>query len=130
MSRRKRRFDRPLAESLGPDDGIDPRDWRRGEGPRPVRNRKALQLCRQVEHALQLAIAGFRDPILIEADIVRVQPYPDSGRILVTVASDAEPGTVNDRLAAASARLRQDVAAAIYRRKTPELVFEVIRKSV
>jgi ribosome-binding factor A len=128
MSRRKRRFDRPLADSLGPDDGIDPRDWDRGQGSRPVRNRKAQQLCRQVEHALLFALAGLADPALREADVLRVQPFPDSGRLLVTVASDGALELVEKRLAAAAARLRTDVASAIHRRKTPEFVFQVVRK--
>src|SRR5947207_1728272 len=46
------------------DDGIDPRLVRKERGK--VSNRKALQLCRQVEHALVFALAGelLRDRIV------------------------------------------------------------------
>lgn len=123
MPVRKRRFERPLADTLGPDDGIDPRDWKRVDASQVVRNRKALQLCRQVEHALHLALAGCGDPVLQALCVETVRPHPDSSRLLVIVSSES-PGAM-DRLTAAGALLRREVAAAIHRRKTPDLMFEV-----
>src|SRR5258707_14069168 len=84
--RPRRRFDRPLCADRGPDDGLDPRDWAKGARP-PVKNRKALQLCRQVERTLHLALAGCGDPLLNDLIVLAVVPVPDSSRLLVTVQS-------------------------------------------
>src|SRR5712691_2071871 len=132
MARRKyrprRRFDRPLCAALGSDDGIDPRDWAKGDRA-AVKNRKALQLCRQVEQTLHLALAGFGDLLLNDLLIVDVIPFPDSTRLLVTVRSATgtatEPMTILERVRQAAGLLRHEVAAGIHRRKTPDLVFRV-----
>jgi len=125
---RRRRFDRPLCAALGPDDGIDPRDGTKGDRA-PVKNRKALQLCRQVEQTLHLAMAGFGDPLLNDLLIVGVIPFPDSARLLVTVQSATgsanEPEAILERVRQAAGLLRLEVAAGIHRRKTPDLVFRV-----
>lgn len=123
MSFHKRRFERPLADTLGPDDGVDPRDWKRVDASQVVRNRKALQLCRQVEHALHLALADCGDPVLQSLTVESVRPHPDSSRLLVVLSGDAPDGA--GRVAVAGSLLRREVAAAIHRRKTPELVFDV-----
>jgi ribosome-binding factor A len=126
--KRRRRFDQPLCDAYGPEDGVDPRDWANTR-QRPVRNRKALQLCRQVERALHLALAGFADPFLNDLLVSEVRLFPDSSRLLVRL--DSATGTKLDieavslRLQRASGRLRQEVAAAIHRRKTPELIYQV-----
>lgn len=126
--RPRRRFDRPPCAVIGPDDGLDPRDWAKGER-RSVTNRKALQLCRQVEQTLHLALGGCADPRLNDLLVLDVSPFPDSSRLLVTVQSAT--GTATDRatiltgLRQATAMLRHEVASAIHRRKTPDLVFRV-----
>src|SRR5262245_9653733 len=133
MSKKKyrpqRRFDRPLCADTGPDDGLDPSDWTRSDRG-PVKNRKALQLCRQVEQTLYLALAGCADPCLNDLRVLAVVPFPDSTRLLVTVqsATGSEAGAmaVLAHLRQASAMLRYEVAAAIHRRKTPDLVFRVV----
>jgi ribosome-binding factor A len=113
---------------LGSEDGIDPRDWDKADLP-PVRNRKSLQLCRQVSDALHLAFAGCGDSILNDLLVIAARPAPDSSRILVVVqsatGSGAEAGIVQAHLHRAIGMLRSSVAAAIHRRKTPELVFVV-----
>src|SRR6266851_6385018 len=127
MARRKhrprRRFDRPLCAAFGPDDGIDPRRWAKVDRA-PVKNRKALQLCRQVEQTLHLALAGFGDPLLNDLLIVDVIPFPDSTRLLVTVQSATdgaiEPTAILSRLHHACTLLRHEVATGIHRRKTPD----------
>ena len=123
MPFRKRRFERPLTDAFGPGDGIDPRDEQRTGGSFVARNRKALQLCRQVEHALQLAFAGCGDPVLQALVVEAVQPHPDSSRMLVIVSGESPESST--RLAAAAGLLRREVAAAIHRRKTPDLLFQV-----
>src|SRR5262249_27458647 len=127
--RPRRRFDRPLCAAMGPEDGIDPRDWAKGER-RPVKNRKALQLCGQVAQTLHLALAGCADPLMNDLLVVDVAPFPDSMRLLVTVQSATgaatDPPALMVRLRRCCAMLRREVAAATHRRKTPELVFRVV----
>jgi ribosome-binding factor A len=126
---RRRRFDASCAETWGPDDGIDPSDEKRAEA-RPVRNRKALQLCRQVAEALALAFSGCADPVLNDLLIVAVRPAPDSSRLLVLVQSaSGVPVTQSlllEHLERAKGMLRQEVARSIHRRKTPDLTFAFV----
>ena len=49
--------------------------------------------------------------------LVTVTPAPS--------AAQPDPAVILDRLAAAHGRLRSEVAAAINRRKAPDLVFQV-----
>jgi len=126
--RPRRRFDRPLCDSFGPEDGLDPREWNQEER-RPVRNRKAMQLCRQIAEALNLAFAGCGDPLLNDLLVTDVRPFPDSTRVLVTVQSATktvvEEALTLERLQQAYGFLRTAVAAAIHRRRTPELLFRL-----
>src|SRR5437660_11636997 len=69
---------RPLSADVGPEDGLDPRDFFRREPPRRT-NRKALQLCRQVERTLGFVLAGeCGDDLLRELCVVSVVPAPNS----------------------------------------------------
>jgi ribosome-binding factor A len=119
-----------LASEWGAEDGIDPRELpRRPHGP--VTNRKALQLCRQVERALATLLAGAcGDAVLRDLSVISVIPAPDSTRLLVTLTfcgpATAEPGEVLARLRRAHGLLRGEVAAAVNRRKAPELTFQVL----
>ncbi len=125
-----RRFSRKppaeLCSALMADDGIDPCHLPRGPQGK-VSNRKALQLCRQVERALSVALEG---EILRDLTVTSVVPGPDSSRLLVTfVFQGTEPLALADILAALKgqhARLRAAIAAAIHRKKTPELAYHVV----
>ena len=78
---------------------------------------KDQQFCRQVQRALNLAL----DDLFVE----EVTPAPDCGRLLVTVQiPPGQPiaGTLA-ALAKESPRLRAEVAAAITRKRAPELFF-------
>ena len=128
---RKRYAHKPpegLCASWGADDGIDPR--LAPQRPRgKVSNRKALQLCRQIERALSGALEG---NILRDLLVHSVAPAPDSSRLLATFTYHG-PETVatSDVLAAlqaAHAKLRRAAALAIHRKKTPELTFHVVRR--
>jgi ribosome-binding factor A len=124
----KRRFSRkPPAElctELTAEDGIDPRFLPRGT-PGRVTNRKALQLCRQVERALSVALEG---DVLRDLTVQSVLPAPDSSRLLVTFSHHgAESAEVLAALDDARPKLRGAIAAAIHRKKTPELAFHVVR---
>jgi ribosome-binding factor A len=127
--RPRRKFSEALCASIGPDDGFDPRDDECGF-PRPARNRKALQLCKQVAETLNLALAGCADPLLNDLLVVEVRPAPDSTRMLVLVQSATKSQLavpeVREHLERALGMLRQEVARQIHRRKTPDLAFNVL----
>src|SRR5579859_5871271 len=119
-----------LASERGPEDGIDPRLLPRHARGK-VANRKALQLCRQVERTLGTVLAGgCGDAMLRDLLVVSVLPAPDSTRLLVTLSrSSSDPagtGEVLARLQRAHGLLRSEVAAAIHRRKVPELTFQIV----
>lgn len=92
-----------------------------------ARDRKTLQLCRQVERALSLALAGERDDVLRDLTIDAVEPMGSASQLLVRVLVPASVGvTVIDvigRLDAAATRLRVEVARSICRKRTPTLSF-------
>ncbi|MBX6314466.1 MAG: ribosome-binding factor A [Isosphaeraceae bacterium] len=126
--RPSRKLLRSLCAKVDPEDGLDPRESPRG--PRRRRHdRKARQLCGQVAEALGYALGQSGDELLQGLYVVSVEPAPDESRLLVTVGSlpaEAErldPAQVLDHLDRASGHLRSEVAAAITRRKTPQLVY-------
>ncbi len=116
-------------DDVGPGDGTDPRYDFRSPADK-ARNRKALQLCGQASEALNLALASCGDDVLRDLFIRSVVPAPNSGRLLVTVERSPSSAEVGDaevlaRLQAAAGLLRREVAAAINRRRAPELTFRV-----
>ncbi len=116
---------------LGPEDGTDPRDWHKKHWNARGPGRKALQLCRQVAEALNAVFAGCADAVLNGLQVMSVEPAPHSGRLLVTVAAapsaaERDAAVVGEHLQRAAGLLRSEVAAAIHRRKTPELAFRVL----
>ena len=97
-----------------------------------LNDRKARQLCKQVERTLNLVLAGeCRDEVLCDLMVHSVVPAPDSSRLLVTVQPGPHaPGVtreeIHERLKRAAPFLRQQAAAAVCRRKAPDLGFEVL----
>ncbi len=93
---------------------------------------KTQQLCRQVEQCLSLVLAGeLEDPHLEGLMVVDVSPLAGSSLLRVEVAlppdkSDLDPSEVHHHLLAASGYLRREIAAAIHRKKTPQLTFKVV----
>src|SRR6266446_6248916 len=121
---------------IGPDDGVDPRVFFRKASAKKV-DRKALQLWSEVAKALAHALAWeLGDDLLGQLQVEAVVPAPDSSHLLVTVSLSAPPGTdlsdqVWERLRRATGRLRAEVAAAIHRRRVPDLEFRLeLRKGV
>jgi ribosome-binding factor A len=113
----------------GPDDGTDPKDWRKDWNARRP-GRKALQLCSQVAEVLAASFADCGDAVLRDLVVTSVAPAPNAGRLLVTVAAGpaSEPRSVDEvlgHLHRAAGWLRTEVAAGVNRRKTPELMFRV-----
>jgi ribosome-binding factor A len=88
--------------------------------------RKTLQFCRQVQRALNLALAdGNADDGLNDLFVETVSPAPDCGHLLVHVVIPPNR-TVGETLGALrrdAPRLRSEVAMAITRKRAPELSF-------
>lgn len=99
-----------------------------GSGRSKRSSQKTAQLCRQVFRAVSLALGACGDDVLRELGVVDVEPAPDASRLLVRVSIPA-PGaqvTLPDvlaRLERAGGFLRRQVAAAITRKRAPELLF-------
>jgi ribosome-binding factor A len=115
----------------GSGDGLDPRFDRPETEPRRG-GRKTLQLCRAAERTLAAVLAGeCNDDILRELVVLSVVPGPKAGRLLVTVGlpggASVSIEEVLARLDRVAGRLRSEVAAAVSRRKAPELAFQVVR---
>jgi ribosome-binding factor A len=94
-------------------------------GPRG--RHKDLQICRQVFDALSLALAEVDDPLIDQLALLSVEPAPNAGRVLVTFTA---PTTIDadgalERIRALEPELRQEVAAEVHRRRTPELAFRI-----
>jgi ribosome-binding factor A len=94
-------------------------------------DRKVQQLCKEVERTLGYALPACGDPLLRELTVVAVEPAPDGARLMVTVA--AAPSTLAagvdvlmERLRGVRGALRSEIAAAIQRKRTPELAFQVV----
>jgi ribosome-binding factor A len=128
--KRSERELRALCAELHEDDGVDPReDKRRAMLAERKVERKLQQLCKQVVRALHLALAELPEAeTLVGATVREVEPAPHAGRLrAVVVVSDVERVADVRRIVERHAGwLRGEVAAAITRRKTPELVFEVV----
>jgi hypothetical protein len=93
---------------------------------------KTAALCKQVRRIVQLALSGeCGDPVLQELIVDEVLPAPSAGRLLVRVmlrVRDGGPGVIDvlQRLASVEGMLRASVGAGIARKRTPELVFDVV----
>lgn len=90
------------------------------------RDRKTLQLCRQVQRALSFAIGETGDDALLDVYVEDVQPAPDASRMLVSVHTQRDPLAVIQALGEHTGRLRSAVAEAITRRKAPELAWQIV----
>ena len=117
--RRDLAFENPdFAEALGASSGRSSSDGR-GE-------RKARQLCRQVQRALNLALADCgEDPNVSDLFVEEVTPAPNCGHLLVHVVIPQGRGVAEtlDTLRRDVTRLRSEVAMAITRKRAPELSF-------
>jgi ribosome-binding factor A len=93
----------------------------------PANDRKTLQLCRQVQRALSMALA---DELLTDAYVESVEPMGGPGQLLVRVMLGTSVGTtpadIMARLSACTPRLRAIVATEISRKRVPMLSFVVI----
>jgi hypothetical protein len=112
----------------GPGDGLDPRLDRpdgRGQG---VGGRKTLQLCGQIARTLASLLATLGDETLRDLTVRSVTPAAGKGRLMVTLSpAPSAPARARAEWQAAIDRFaplaRREAAAAIHRRKVPDLVF-------
>ncbi len=132
-SHKKRAEGGRKGDRRGPlDERVDPRRvFAPGRGrSAPKSDRKVKQLCGQVRRTVEQVLLGeLDDDVLRCLYVLDVEPAPDESRLLVTVGpftSDVavDPVQVIARLGAASGRIRAEVAAAITRRKTPNLIYQ------
>jgi ribosome-binding factor A len=120
---------RELCEDVGPDDGIDPREFKksRAKEVRKTDRRKTLQLCGQMARTIQLCLGAAADDVLRRVVVDGVEPCPDASRLRVVVtcnaAADLSAADVLGRLERASGWLRSEVAVAITRKRAPGLAF-------
>ena len=121
---------RALCAHLYPDDGIDPRADRRHKTDFDSKpDRKTWQLCKQVARTLQLALGTLpRADALAGVTVGNVTPAPHAGRLRVAILAPdpARRAHVETIINHHAAQLRAEVAAAITRRRAPELTFTVI----
>jgi ribosome-binding factor A len=128
----RRRSAPPPCAELHEDDGVDPRAFfRAGKAARKT-SRKTLQLCSQVQDALNYLLADDGNDELLELfRVAEVRPAPDASQLLVIVQPamhltvPLDPREVLGCLARASGRLRSGVAAAITRKRAPKLLFQL-----
>jgi ribosome-binding factor A len=125
---------RRLCAEVHADDGVDPRDDKRHELKQDRKpDRKLRQLCQQVAQTLQLALADLPQADALVGVCVRaVTPAPNAGRLCAVLSTPH--ASQRDQVAAIvqqhAARLRAEVAAAITRRRTPEITYEVVLAEV
>ena len=111
--------DPTFAEALGVASSASMSSGRQGE-------RKARQFCRQVQRALNLALANQRaDDGLNDLFVEDVSPAPDCGQLLVHVVIPGNQPVAEalGGLRRAAPRLRSEVAMATARKRAPELSF-------
>lgn len=93
--------------------------------------RKVLQLCKQAERSLGLALAGLaEDDLLADLQVTGVLPAPDSSHLLVMLWRSqptglAEKAEILAHLERHRGRLRSELAAEIRRRKAPDFTFRL-----
>ncbi|BBO36277.1 ribosome-binding factor A [Lacipirellula parvula] len=134
MSLDKRTREQMLAhcDAIHEDDGVDPRESFKLRSHRDKPDRKAQQLCRQVAETIDQILAGeLGDAALNALRVTSVVPAPDASRMLVTLVATGrdmpfDRAAVEQKLVAVTGLLRSAVAAAITRRKAPNLSFVII----
>ena len=82
---------------------------------------------------MSLVLPGeLADPVLQDLSVSKVLPAPDASRLLVLLTTGAEAESlphILDRLERVRGRLRSEVAAAITRKRAPELLFHLSRET-
>ena len=95
-------------------------DGHGGHRSNPQQDRKTLQLCRQVQRALSLAIG--------DVSVDAVEPMGSAAQLLVRVGvpPTVSPVDVVARLNGRAPQLRAEIASAISRKRVPTLTFVAV----
>ena len=132
MSLHPKRLEELLAHcgELREDDCVDPREYFRPTAS-SSRQRKTRQLCSQIEQALALILASeFDDDQLLGLTVLAVEPAPNESQLLVLLQSDQADSAAREevlrRLNQAAGFLRCEIAAAITRKRAPQLMFQLV----
>ena len=91
---------------------------------------KTLRLCGEATRTLNLFLSGCGDSVLQDIAVDSIEPGPDPSLLLVTVTvcdpkADVNVAVILGRLECARGALRSELAAAIRRKRTPNLIFRV-----
>lgn len=92
-------------------------------------DRKLDPFLAQIADAIAMALATARDPVLQDLTVATVEPRRGSAsvRVVLHAAPGVELAIAAEHAARAVGYLRAEVAAAIQRKRTPDLVVEVIQ---
>ncbi len=124
---------------IAAEEGVDPAVFFFDQNTRSRRGRagrKTLQLCRQVQRAVEDFLADEQvldDPLLSALWVMAVEPAPDAGRLRVVFACEDhveghfDVQQAHDRLKSLRGVLRIEVGASICRKRVPELTFCVLQ---
>ena len=130
-SRRARELRLQRTGDVYPSDELEPERFF-GEAERSRKGiRKLLQLCKQVERSAALTLTSVcESDALLGAAVAAVEPAPDSGRLMVTVVlaygKGLEDATeAKAALTRSTTDFREDVSRSIYRKRVPQIVFDV-----
>ncbi|MBF0501446.1 MAG: ribosome-binding factor A [Candidatus Riflebacteria bacterium] len=113
------------------DDGVDSKITGRSLS-RPGSTLHEGGLCRQVEEVLSLVFCGSSsDERLWDLGLLSVELAPNSSRLLVKIypLPHSEPRSVTEIhaiLKSARPFMKREIAESICRKRTPELVFEIV----
>ncbi len=116
---------RALCADVYDDDGEDPRLMARRRERRGADDKRARQLCGQIGRALALALAGRTGPPFNGVGVAAVRPGADPSHVAVELTHPAPSPAVVAALIAQRGWLRAEAAAAIHRKRVPELVITV-----
>lgn len=117
--------------AIGPEDGVDPKEALRQRAVRKP-DRKAQQLCRQVEHAINFALASELNCDAVRDLIVAsVSPAPASYHLLVILTppeavTEMQAAELECLLARFKGKIRWIISASIHRKKTPDITLRVV----
>jgi ribosome-binding factor A len=83
-----------------------------------------------VERALAYVVpGGLADPVLQDLSVAAVRPAPDASRLMIwfrTSRGVSEAPEILERLEHIRGLLRREVAAAVTRKRAPELAFHLL----
>lgn len=116
---------RSLCADLHDDDGEDPRHVARRRHRRRDNDTRTRQLCGQIGRALDLALGGRADA-LAGVTVHAVRPGADPQHLIVELCHPRPTPALIAAVERARGWLRAEAAAAIHRKRVPELVVTLV----